>query len=91
MVLNYFINNEYLYKLFNIFDSINNKDYYAEMAIAWAISMCYINYPNETMAYLCKCNISDFTYNKSIQKVCESKKVPQDIKKHSKSLRGDIF
>ena len=40
----YFINNDYLYKLFNIFDSINNRDYYAEMVIAWAISMLYVNF-----------------------------------------------
>ncbi len=50
------------------------------MAIAWAISICFIKYPAETMAYLNHNELDDFTFNKSLQKIKESNRVDANTK-----------
>ena len=48
MLLDYYIEEKYLNQLFEIFDSIENKEYYVQMAIAWAISICLIKFYDKT-------------------------------------------
>lgn len=80
MLLDYYITPEYLLKLFEQFDRIGHPGYYVKMAVAWAISICYIKFPKETSKYL-ECNqLDDFTYNKAIQKTIESYRVPKEEK-----------
>ncbi len=43
-----------------------------------AVSMCFVSFPEQTMFFLRKNTLDDFTYNKSLQKIRESLKV--DIK-----------
>ena len=37
------------------------------MAIAWAVSICYIKFPDLTSDYLKHNTLDDFTYNKALQ------------------------
>ena len=57
------------------------------MAAAWLLSMCYVKFPNETTVYLQKSKLDDYTYNKSIQKICESLKVDKKIKEKIKLMK----
>lgn len=76
-LLDHFINDAYLERLFQIFDEISHEGYYVKMAIAWAVSICYIKYPMETGKYLKKNTLDDFTHNKAIQKIRESYRVSE--------------
>lgn len=87
MFLNYYIDSKYLEQIFEIIDSIKKEGYYVKMAVAWFLSMCYIKYPCETYAYLKISKLDDFTYNKTIQKMIESKKIDSKIKKDLKKLK----
>lgn len=81
MLLNYYIEEAYLEQLFAQFDRIHHEGYYVKMAVAWAVSICYVKYPKETMVYLKENeSLDDFTYNKAIQKTCESYRVPAEEK-----------
>lgn len=40
MILDFYIEENYLQEDFKIFENINSKDYYVQMAVAWAISIC---------------------------------------------------
>ena len=80
MILDYYIEEEYLQKNFEIFNNINNEGYYVKMAVAWAISISLIKFYNETIQYLKVAKIDNWTYNKAIQKAIESYRV-SDIKK----------
>lgn len=73
MILNYFIEQNYLDHIFQIFDSIRHDGYYAKMAVAWAISVCWRRFPEETIRYLNFCTLDSWTYNKSLQKIIESR------------------
>ena len=52
MLLDYYINDEYIDSLFPLFDRITHQGYYVKMALAWAISMCYVRFPAQTTLYL---------------------------------------
>ena len=44
------------------------------MAVAWAVSICFREFPEETMTYLETAALDQFTYEKSLQKITESLK-----------------
>ena len=75
IILNYYIEENYLEKNFKIFDSITSKEYYVQMAVAWAISICFVKFYDKTLKYIENCNLDKFTYNKSIQKAIESYRI----------------
>lgn len=88
MLLDYYIDEDYLQKLFGIFDKIHHEGYYVKMAVAWAISICYVKFPKETKMYLEENkSLDDFTYNKAIQKACESYRVAAEDKTLLRSMK----
>ena len=54
--------------------------YYARMAMAWMISICFIKFPEKTMEYLKQSKLDNWTYNKSLQKTIESLRVDKETK-----------
>lgn len=88
MFLDYFIDIKYIDKIFKIIDdNIYNNYYYANMSIAWFLSMCYIKYKDETMNYLKKSKISDWVYNKTLQKIIESNQISNEEKLKIKNMK----
>ena len=87
MVLDYYITDVYLMDNFKVFDSIHSDDYYVNMALAWAISICLIKYYDETINYLKNAKISDFVYKKSLQKTIESFRINDEQKKQLRKLK----
>ena len=88
MLLDYYIEEAYLDRLFEIFDRIHHEGYYVKMAVAWAISICYVKYPKETKVYLLEnTRLDKFTYNKAIQKACESYRVAAEEKVLLRSMK----
>lgn len=87
ILLNYFVEEQYLSKIYNILDNFSSNKYYAQMAAAWLLSICYIKYPNETLSYLKTSSLDKITYNKSIQKIIESKKVDKSFHDSIKKLK----
>ena len=87
ILLNYYVEEEYLNSIFKLVDSINREEYYIKMAVAWLLSICYIKYPKETSSYLDKSKIDNFTYNKTISKICDSYRVDKKEKEELKKKR----
>ena len=85
--LNYYVNPKYLMRVLEKIDSISSKDYYVQMAQAWAVSICYREFPRETEPFLKQNHLDDFTYNKALQKITESLKVSKGEKEYIRSLR----
>ena len=75
MLLHYYIDDEYIDRVLDTLDKIKHEGYYAKMAVAWAVSACYIKMPEPTLAFLRNNHLDDFTYNKSLQKITESLKI----------------
>ena len=88
MILNYYVTDEYADRAFAAFDTIDHDGYYVKMAVAWAIATFYTKLPVPTMNYLQGNNqLDDFTYNKSLQKIIESRKVDQKTKEYIRGLK----
>ena len=87
MLLDYYTDREHVKEGLALLDQIRNEDYYVKMAVAWAVSIYYIKLPDETMAYLKKNNLDDFTYNKALQKITESLKISKETKQMIRSMK----
>ncbi|MPN03683.1 hypothetical protein SDC9_150915 [bioreactor metagenome] len=57
------------------------------MAVAWAVSYAYIDFPEKTLAFLKNNNLDNFTYNKSLQKIIESNRVSKEDKDLMRSMK----
>lgn len=86
-LLNYYVNQEYLLQVLKEIDCISNKAYYVQMAQAWAVSICYRDFPKETEPFLKQNHLDDFTHNKALQKIVESLKVSKEEKEYIRSLK----
>ena len=87
MILDYYIEEKYLEENFKIFEHIKNEEYYVQMAIAWAISICLIKYFDKTIDYLKISKLDKFTYNKSLQKGIESFRISEENKKILRNMK----
>ena len=87
ILLDYYILDEYLDYIFHLVDGVKSSHYYVNMAIAWLLSVCYIKYPNQTEKYLRKTTLDDFTFNKTLSKICDSFRVLDEDKVKIRDLR----
>ena len=87
MLLNYYLVDEYIDRVLNLIDEFNDERYYSRMSVAWLVSIAYIKYPNKVVKYLKKSKLDVWTFNKSIQKICESLKIDKDIKEKLKQMK----
>lgn len=90
MLLSYFLENEYIEECFQILDSIKHDGYYVKMAVAWAISMAFIQFPEETMKFLQHNHLDNFTYNKALQKITESYRIDQKTKETIRGMKRKL-
>ena len=87
MLLDYYINDQYIDQVLQILNNIKLDKYYVQMANAWAISICLIRYYNKTLEFLKTTKIDDFTYNKGIQKAIESYRITKEQKDYLRTLK----
>jgi Predicted DNA alkylation repair enzyme len=80
LLLDYYINDEYIDIILKWCNNFKTEDYYVQMAIAWLISTCYIKYPEKTDKFLENNKMSKWIQNKSIQKIRESNRVLKEDK-----------
>lgn len=86
-LLDYYVNQTYLTRVLKAIDSVKQEDYYISMAQAWAVSVCYREFPQQTLPFLKENHLNDFTHNKAIQKITESLKVPKEEKEYIRTLK----
>ncbi|MGG3798851.1 DNA alkylation repair protein [Metabacillus fastidiosus] len=87
MLLNFYIETEYIGKVLNLLEGVKHEGFYAKMAVAWALSICYVKIPDLTMEYLKNNKLDDFTYNKALQKIVESNRVNKETKSLIRSMK----
>lgn len=80
MYLSYFLEDEYAELIFESLDNTKQNDFYAKMGIAWCVATSFAFLPEKTKKWFDNCKLSNWTYNKSIQKTKESFRVADEIK-----------
>lgn len=87
MAMSHYIDEAYIDRVLAWMDRIDHEGYYVKMAVAWALSVCYIKFPQSTMQLLRHNRLDDFTYNKALQKITESYRVSREDKEKIRSMR----
>lgn len=82
ILLQYYINENYIDTVLKWYKKIQHEGYYVKMAIAWGISVCFVQQKEKTLEFIINNKDMDkFTYNKAIQKIIESNRVSDEDKK----------
>lgn len=79
-LLDFFIQEAFIDRILSCFSNIHHEGYYVKMAVAWAVSVCYVKFPEKTEEFLLKNTLDAFTHNKAIQKIRESYRVSREDK-----------
>lgn len=87
MRMDHFLDGDHVEDILDDIVSYRHEGYYYKMGAAWAVSFCYIKFPEVTEGYLKDPKMDDWICNKSIQKIRESYRVPDESKERLKSLR----
>ncbi len=80
ILLNFYIQKEYLKKIFGILDNINSDLYYVNMACAWLLCEVFTKYSDITLEYLENNKLNKFTINKTVSKIRDSYRVSKELK-----------
>ncbi len=87
LLLNYYLNDEYIDQIKKLCLEIKSSKYYINMALAWLISEMYIKYPEKTNEIISDKYLNKFVLNKTISKICDSYRVTIDDKEMLKKRR----
>lgn len=86
-LLDYFVTENYIERVLRILGDVKHEAYYVKMAVAWAVSVCYVKFPELTWDLLAGNQLDDITHQKSIQKIRESFRVSKEEKERLNTLR----
>ena len=79
----------YINKVFEILNRNYTQGYYAQMAAAWTMAEVFTCFPYETNCILTNdCRMDEWTYNKTLQKICESRIPDAEVKEYIKNLKN---
>ena len=87
LLLAHFVEADLLPRIFAATDGLSHPGYYVKMGAAWLLSVCFVKYPEETMAYFQQNTLDDATFNKSLQKILESNRVDGETKQIIRSMK----
>lgn len=87
MLLHFYVDAVYLRRVFEKLDTVQHDGYYVKMAVAWALSVCFVKDAESTLEYLKISSLDDFTYNKTLQKITESNRVDAETKNRIRAMK----
>ena len=87
MALFFFLDDEHIDQVIALLDAVRHDDYYVKMAVAWALSMAYVAQPERVMPYLQNNTLDDWTHNKSLQKIIESRQVDEPTRNQMRAMK----
>lgn len=88
MMLDYYLDDEYIDEVLRLADSVNSDEYYVQMGQAWLIATALAKCRDKAMAYMDSgTNMSAAAFNKTIQKAIESRRVSDEDKSHLRALK----
>ena len=86
-IKDYYLNDNYIDKVIENIKKVKCDKYYVQMAIAWLLSIGYIQQKEKTIAFLNNNDLDDFTYNKALQKMIESYRISDEQKQILRKMK----
>lgn len=85
--MDYFMEESYLQELFQMYRSIRHEGYYVKMAVAWAVSLCFVKFQKETCSFLEENSLDYETSQKALQKILDSGRVDLNTKEKIRMMK----
>lgn len=86
ILLGYYVKKAKLDFIFETLDNFKHDGYYAKMAAAWLLSVCFVKFPKRTYAYAKRSKLDKWTFKKGIEKTKQSFRVSKEFKEKLKIL-----
>ena len=87
LMLNCYLEQEYLQEVLERTDKVHSEHYYVRMGQAWLLATAWAKGRDEMLAYIKTSHLDDWTWNKFIQKCCESYRVSAEDKSFLRRLK----
>ena len=87
ILMDYFTTPEHLDRTLSLLKKIPPNQYYVDMAIAWALSVCFVKDFDKTLAAFDRAAFSEFIYKKTISKCMDSFRITTEQKQILRALR----
>lgn len=87
VLMNYYLNDNYIDRVLKIVSSIKSDYYYINMAISWLLSVAIIDYKDKVIELLESRSLCKFVQNKTISKIQDSYRIDKDLKDFVKQYR----
>ncbi|MDR3283096.1 MAG: DNA alkylation repair protein [Candidatus Methanoplasma sp.] len=84
MMLAHFIDGDHIDAVLDVLSSACHPGYYYKMGSAWAISVCFVKFPEKTEPVLFADALDKEIRDKAIQKICDSRRVDKADKERLK-------
>ena len=91
MLMAHYLLPQYIDRVFEVLGSLDVREYYASMAVAWAYATAWAKFPEETKEYLTKHPIDKMTYRRTLQKGIESRRITEEDKQWMREERSRII
>lgn len=88
--LSHYVNAEYVDMVLERLAVMRPSAYYARMGVAWALSVCFVKFPQQTLRYLTESSIEPATYRMTLQKILESRRTPEDCRALIAGMRDEL-
>ena len=88
VMLDYYMNDEYIDEVLDCLIKENSEDYYVSMAVAWALSVGLVKYYDKTLRAMQKSTLNKINFNIAIQKACESYRISTEKKEELRKLKN---
>ncbi|MBQ4284683.1 MAG: DNA alkylation repair protein [Lachnospira sp.] len=80
LLMSHFLVDDYYERVLKIMKCLKHDGYYTKMGVAWCVATAYAKYREATLEFLSDNELDDWTFNKAIQKMIESYRVPEEDK-----------
>lgn len=88
MLLDHFLTEEYKDRTLAVWASVRPAGYYAGVAVAWALSVAFVSFPEQVYEMLQKGALQKEVLQMTLRKIIESRRVSPLWKEQIRSLRG---
>lgn len=87
LLLDHLIDESHIDGVLDRLEVVCHPGYYVKMAVAWALSVCFVKFPEKTMERLKRGRLDWETYQKTLQKIVESDRVDGETKQVIRGMR----
>lgn len=90
MLMDHYIDETYIDEALSLLRTVRHEGYYVKMAVAWALSVCYVKFPERTRPLLQGEAFDPQTRRMALQKIVESNRVDAREKAEIRALRKAV-